>query len=128
MKRVLLIVLAAAFLAAGIPVFADYNRDATVKAMRDNLAGLQKAKAASASGDFYAAADGLMMIAKGALTLAPMDPPKGSKEEWAADQKLLAMAAFKGIGACGNQDKTALDAALNDIGAAMKKGHTAFKG
>ncbi len=48
MKRGLLLVIALAFLVSGIPVFAEYNKDATVKAMRENLAGLMKAKKAAA--------------------------------------------------------------------------------
>jgi hypothetical protein len=64
-KRISDCCLALAFLAASIPVLADYNKDVTVKAMRENYAGLTKAKTA-ANSDFFAAADGLMTIAKNA--------------------------------------------------------------
>jgi len=128
MKKALLLVLAVAFLAASVPVFAEYNKEATVNAMRNNLAGYKKAMGAAATGDYYAAADGLMEIAKDAIMLADMDPPKGSKDEWKATQLALARAAFKAIGACGSADKAAFDAAMGEIGAVMKKGHGTFKG
>lgn len=128
MKKGLMLVIAAAFLIASIPVFADYNKDATVKAMRENYAGLTAAKTAAESADFYSAADGLIVIAKNALLLASMDPPKGSKDEWKAAQQALAKAAFKAIGACGSENKVVLDAALAEIVSAQKKGHASFKG
>ncbi len=128
MKRALVLVVIAAFLVSAASVFAEYNHDATVKAMRENLAGLGKARTAAGTGDFYAAADGLMAIGRNAVMLSAMDPPKGDKAVWEADQKELARAAFKGIGACATADKAVLDAALADIGAAMRKGHGTFRG
>jgi hypothetical protein len=128
MKRGLLLIVALAFLAASIPVFAEYIKDVTVKAMRENYAGLAKAKTAAANSDFFAAADGLMAIAKNALMLSTMDPPKGDQSVWEATQKQLAMAAFKAIGACGNGDKAALDAALSEIVSTQMKGHGTFRG
>lgn len=91
-----------AFLASGVPLFAEYNTDLTLKEMRENYAGLTKAKTAAANGDFFAAADVLMTIAKNAMLLSAMDPPKGDTSTWEATQKQLAQAAFKGIGACGS--------------------------
>ena len=44
MKRVLVLVVLAAFLVSAVSVFAEYNKEATVKAMRENLAGLNKAR------------------------------------------------------------------------------------
>ena len=128
MKRALVLVVMAAFLVSAVSVFADYNKEATVKAMRENGAGLGKAKTAAGTGDYFAAADGLMTIAKNAVMLSAMDPPKGAKAEWEADQKELAKAAFKGIGACAVDNKAGLDAALIDVAAAQKKGHGAFRG
>ena len=128
MKRALVLVVVAAFLVSAVSVFAEYNKEATVKAMRENLAGLSKARAAAGTGDFYAAADGLMAIGKNAVMLSAMDPPKGDKAAWEAGQKELARAAFKGIGACASSDKAVLDAALAEVGAAMRKGHGAFRG
>ncbi len=128
MKRGLLLVIALAFLVSGIPVFAEYNKDATVKAMRENLAGLMKAKKAAAESDFLAAADGLMAIAKNALMLSTMDPPKGDKAVWSETQKQLARAAFKAIGACGTGDKAALEAALSEVTSVQGRGHGMFRG
>jgi hypothetical protein len=120
--------MAAAFLLSAVSAFAEYNKEATVKAMRENLAGLNKARTAAGTGDYYAAADGLMAIGRNAVMLSAMDPPKGDKAAWEATQKELARAVFKGIGACATSDKATLDAALAEIGAAMRKGHGSFRG
>ena len=128
MRRAFLTVLAVIFLVSSVQVFAEYNKEVTVKAMRENFAGFTKAKTGAGTSDFYAAAEGLMVIARNALALSVMDPPKGSKVEWEATQKQLARAAYKAIGACGAGDKAALDAAISEIGATMGKGHGSFKG
>jgi hypothetical protein len=120
--------LAAVFLVSSVQVFAEYNKEVTVKAMRENYAALTKAKTAAGTGDFFAAADGLMTIAKNALMLSVMDPPKGTRDEWAATQKQLAQAAFIGIGACGEGTKAALESALAEVGTVQMKGHGKFKG
>ena len=128
MKKALMMVFAVVFFVSGIEVFADYNKEVTVKAMKENYAAFTKAKAAAGSGDYFAAADGLMTIARNALMLSVMDPPKGSKEDWESLQKQLARAAFKGIGACGEGTKTAVDAAFSEMGSVQMKGHGTFRG
>ncbi len=128
MRKALVLGGAAILLLSAVSAFADYDRDATVKAMRENLAGLSKARTAAGSGDYFAAADGLMAIGRNAVMLSAMEPPKGDKAAWQATQKELAVAAFKGIGACGAQDKAALDAALSEVMATMRKGHGTFRG
>jgi hypothetical protein len=128
MRKAFLAVLMAIFLVSSVQVFAEYNKDMTVKAMRENFSALTKAKTAAGTSDFYAAAEGLMVIARNAVALSAMDPPKGSKADWEAAQKLLARAAYKGIGACGMMDKAGLDAAISEVVAAQMKGHGSFKG
>ncbi len=128
MKRALIVIAAAAFLMSSASLFAEYDREATVKAMRENLAGLTKARTAAGNGDYFAAADGLMAIGRNAVMLSAMDPPKGEKAAWEAAQKELAVAAFKGIGACAARDKAALDAALAEVLSTMRKGHGTFRG
>jgi len=128
MKRALVLIIAVAFVVSAASVFADYNKEATVKAMRENLAGLTKARTAAGTSDFFAAADGLMAIGRNAVMLSAMEPPKGDKAVWEATQKELATVVFKAVGACGAKDKAALDEALTELAAVMRKGHGTFRG
>lgn len=126
MKRALVAVLVLGFLASSA-VFADYNKDVTVKVMRDNLAAFGKLRTAAGSGDFTTAADSLMIVASGSLKLLAMDPPKGQKAEWDQVNKDLVKASLKGVEAAVDRNKAGVDAAVAAVGDAMKKGHSSFR-
>ena len=125
MKKTLVVALILGFLASA--VFADYNKEASAKVMRDNLAAFGKLRSAAGSGDFTTAADSLMAIANGSLKLLAMDPPKGQKAEWEQVNKDLVKAALKGVEAAIEKNKAGVDAALAAVGDAQKKGHTTFR-
>ena len=82
----------------------EYDKDAVVKIMRDNGAAMKAVNEALAAEDFFTAGTKLMDIAQSMLALNAFTPSKGSKEEWDNNHHALAKAAFKGIGACGEED------------------------
>ncbi len=110
-------------------VFAEYNKEEVVKIMRSNGASMGKLKKITGAEekDFFAAAEILMDIAKSMKSLEKMTPKKGSKEEWDKIHSTLIKAAFKGIGACGEEDAEKLGTALGEIGNLIKEGHGIFK-
>ncbi len=108
-------------------VFAEYDKDMVVKAMRANGAAMGELKKAAEAGDFFAAAENLMGIAKNVKSLDAVTPPKGSKEEWDKIHGDLIKSAFKGIGACGEEDKENLNKYIDEIGALIKEGHGMFR-
>ena len=84
-------------------------------------------KKASEDGDFFTAAEKLMEIAKAIKSLDAVTPKKGTKEEWDRIHGDLINAAFRGIGACGEEDSEKLNAAMGEIGAFIKEGHGIFR-
>jgi hypothetical protein len=108
-------------------VFAEYDKDLVVKAMRANGAAMGELKKAAEGKDFFMAAEQLMEIAKNMKSLETMTPKKGSKEDWNKNHNALIKAAFKGIGACGNEDVETLNTYISEIGALIKEGHGMFR-
>lgn len=107
--------------------FAQYDKDLVVGVMRANGALMGEVNKAIGEGDFFTAAVKFMDIAQNMKTLDTVKPKKGSKAEWDAIHGDLINAAFRGIGACGEEDKDAVSAAVGEIGALIKKGHGMFK-
>jgi hypothetical protein len=107
--------------------FAQYDKDLVVGVMRANGALIGEVNRAIDGGDFFTAAVKFMDIAQNMKTLDTVTPKKGSKAEWDAINGALIKAAFRGIGACGEEDKDAVSAAVGEIGALIKKGHGIFK-
>jgi hypothetical protein len=108
-------------------VFAEYDKDMVVKAMKSNGAAMGALQKAAKDGDFFTAAEKLMEIAKNMKSLEKMTPTKGSKEDWDKNHGALIKAAFKGIGACGDEDAEALNKYIGEIGALIKEGHGMFR-
>jgi hypothetical protein len=128
MKRGIALVAALLFLVVLVPTLsAQYNKTLVVEKMRSNGALFGQLNAAVGSGDFYTAALRLMDLAENAKALESADPPKGSKAEWARIYGDLIRAAFRGVGACGEQNAEKLKAEVGAIGALMKEGHTKFR-
>lgn len=121
---VLSLVVAALF---AVQVFAEYDKDLVVKAMQSNGAAMGELKKAVEDKDFFMAAEKLMEIAKNVKSLDAVAPPKGSKEDWDKIHGDLIKAAFKGIGACGDEDAEALNTYIGEIGALIKEGHGMFR-
>ena len=128
MKRGVLILTAAAFLALVVPqAFAQYNRSAVVAQMRASGGLVQEANKAAGSQDFYTAAVKLMALAEGHNALTALAPPKGAEAEWDRIHNDLVAAAFRGIGACGERDAAKLQAEIGRIFALSKEGHDKFR-
>jgi hypothetical protein len=68
-----------------------------------------------------------MTIARNMKSLETVTPLKGKKAEWDSIHNDLIKAAFRGIGACADENKEKVTAAVGEIGALVKKGHTIFR-
>jgi hypothetical protein len=108
-------------------VFAEYDKELVVKLMRANGAAMGALKKAAGAGDFFAAAEQLMEIAKNEKALQEVEPPKGSEDEWDRIHGDIVTAAFKGIGACGEEDAEKLGQYIAEIGALIGEGHGMFR-
>lgn len=110
-----------------VQVLAEYDKDLVVKAMQLNGVAMGELKKATENKDFFMAAEKLMEIAKNMKSLEAMTPTKGSQEDWNTNHGALIKAAFKGIGACGDEDAEALNTYIGEIGALIKEGHRLFR-
>ncbi len=126
-KRFYLVVAVLALLLVTTQVFAQYNRNAVVSVMRSNVRLLGEANAALNAGDFYTTGLKLMELAEGMKTLEQTPPPKGSKAEWNRIHNELIAAAFRGIGACGEEDARKVQAEIANIIALRNEGHRRFR-
>jgi hypothetical protein len=130
MKRhtgVVLLAVAAAFVVFAALAHAEYDKDLVVGVMRDNGALMGELNKAIGEGDFYTAAEKFMAIARNMKSLDAVTPPKGRKTEWDSIHDDVIKAAFRGIGACGEENRQKASAAVGEIGALTKKGHSLFK-
>ena len=73
--------------------------------------------------DYLAAGQALMKLAEGAISVKEFTPPKGSADEWEATWDAFIMAAFKGIGACGEEDENGLNDAIKALKKLNGQGH-----
>ena len=128
MKRSIALVMALLFLVVLVPTLsAQYNKDLVVQKMRSNGALVGQLNAAVGAGDFYTSALRLMDLAQNFKALEATDPPKGAKAEWDRINDDAVQAAFRGVGACGEQDLEQLKAEVAAILALMKEGHGRFR-
>jgi hypothetical protein len=107
--------------------YAEYDKDFVVGVMRSNGALMGELNKAIGEGDYYTAAEKFMSIAQNMKSLEDVTPLKGKKAEWDSIHNDIIKAAFRGIGACADENKQKATAAVNEIGALTKKGHTLFK-
>jgi hypothetical protein len=77
--------------------------------------------------EYFIAAEKLMEIAQNMKSLETITPEKGSKEEWDNIHQDLLKAAFKGIGACAEEDSETLRAYIREISGFIKEGHGIFR-
>lgn len=107
--------------------FAQYNKDAVVTVMRENASLMGELQGAAKKGDFFTAAEKLMGIAKNMKSLETITPKKGGKSEWDRIHGDLIKAAFRGIGACGDEDRKKLESSIAEIERFIKTGHEKFR-
>jgi hypothetical protein len=105
----------------------DYDKDMVREVMKANGKAMGAINEALDADDFFMAATKLMEVAQSMKSLDAVTPPKGSKEEWDGIHGDLVKAAFKGIGACGEEDADKVKQYLGEIGALIKEGHKAFR-
>ena len=126
--RVLLSVgLVVVMMFAASQVFAEYDEAKVKDAMKTAMTAMGELGKAAESKDFYVAAEKLMALAQAFKSLESVTPEKGAKEEWDKNHQTLIKSAFKGIGACGEEDQEKLNAAIAEISGLMKAGHGMFK-
>jgi len=126
-KRFYIVVAVLVLLLVTPQLFAQYNRNAVVSVMRNNVRLLGEVNAALSAGDFYTTALKLMELAEGMKTLEQTPPPGGSKAEWNRIYNELIAAAFRGIGACGEEDTQKVKAEIANIVALQNEGHRRFR-
>jgi hypothetical protein len=107
--------------------YAEYDKVFVVGVMRSNGALLGELNKAVGDGDYYTAAEKFMTIAQNMKSLETVTSLKGKKAEWDSIHKDLIKAALRGIGACADENKEKVTAAVGEIGALVKKGHTIFR-
>ena len=78
-KRVYLIIAVIVLLLSTPQLFAQYNRDAVVSAMRNNVRLLGEINSALNAKDFFTTGVKLMELAEEANSLAKLAPPSGSQ-------------------------------------------------
>ena len=126
-KRFYIVVAVLVLLLVTPQLFAQYNRNAVVSVMRNNVRLLGEVNAALNAGDFYITALKLMELAEGMKTLEQTPPSGGSKAEWNRIYNELIAAAFRGIGACGEEDTQKVKAEIANIVALRNEGHRRFR-
>jgi hypothetical protein len=127
MVKTIIILLVFVLMFVSGQVFAEYNRDVVVNAMRTNGALMGELKSAVAEKNYFDAAEALMGIAQSEKILLSQAPPKGSKAEWDRIHNEIIKAAFRGIGVCGEEDIEQLNMYIVEIGALIKQGHVTFR-
>jgi hypothetical protein len=126
-KRYFFLITVIVFLLITPFLSAQYNRDVVVSAMRDNVRLLGEINAALNAEDFYTAGVKLMEMAEASNTLARMDPPRGSGAEWKRIHEASRAAAFRAVGACGEEDTAKVQAEIANLVALRNEGHGLFK-
>ncbi len=112
-----------------IQVLADqeYDSEMVIQVMNQSTAFWEQFNNAIEEQDYFTAAVSLMGIAKAIKSLESMIPAKGSKEDWDEIHQDLIKTAFKGIGACGDEDAKEVRAYGDQIRLLMQMGHKLFQ-
>ncbi len=105
------------------------ERETIMEAMSQATDFWREFNQAVAKQDFFMAAEGLMGLAKTMKSLEFMLPEQGqgSQEDWDEIHQAIIKAAFKGIGACGDEDLRKLQTYGEEIRLLMNMGHTLFR-
>jgi hypothetical protein len=108
-------------------VFAEYDQAAVKQAMQTNVGLLGEVTKAVKAKDFFTVAEKLMEIAKVFKSLKAITPVKASKEDWDRIHGQMIKAAFRGIGACADEDVDKLNAAIAELLKYRGEGHGMFR-
>jgi hypothetical protein len=106
---------------------ANHNQDLVEKETRSNAYLIGQINAAIVAKDFYTAAVWLTELAQNFKAIDGTDPAKGSKTEWKRIHADIISAAFRGVGACGEQDLQKLKAEVAAIIALNKEKRSKFR-
>jgi hypothetical protein len=126
-KKLVLLIVLAAFLLSGLSVYAEYDREKVVSVMRANVRLLGEAKKAAGAKNYFAAAESLMELAQGMYSIRENGPPKGEAARWRKTIDDVVKAAFTGIGAAGSKDDAGLNASIAELGRLGGVGHGIFR-
>ena len=107
--------------------YAEYDQNKVKNVMRNNIQLMRAIGKAAGSEDFQAAGESLMMLAQGMISIQKYTPNRGTQADWDNTMDAFINAAFKGIGASGNKDIDALDAAFIELKNLNSQGHKDHK-
>ena len=126
MKRKGLVVVAATVLLLSLAAalgFAEYDKAAMQKVMQNNVANLPKLTAAANAGNFMEAAGYLISMSQGMYSIKDYEPVKGEDAHFKATVEDFLKSAFRGLAACADGNKEALQAAIAKMVADRNEGH-----
>ena len=103
------------------------DHEKIVEAMHKNQELMGQLGQAVKAEEYFIAAETFMEIAKIMKSLETITPEKGFKEEWDNIHQDLIKAAFKGIGACAEEDSETIKAYIREISGLIKEGHGIFR-
>ena len=128
-RKAVVVALAALVVAAALPTaaFAQYEKDAVVTVMKNNVVQLGAARDAAGKGDFIVAGVALADIARSMHSIKRFVPNKGDKASWDRTIDTVVLAALKGAGAAAANDKAGVDAAVAELRRLNAMGHAAHK-
>ena len=110
-----------------VSAYQGDDREMIVQAMRQSSDFMRQFNEAVKEQDYFTAAESLMGIAKAMKSLEFIIPEKGSEEDWDEIHQDLIKAAFKGIGACADEDVKTVRGYGDEIRLLMQMGHKLFR-
>lgn len=116
------------FLLLGIATtFGEYNKDQVVSVMRENRTLVGQLQSALKESRFADAEKAFYRFAELNASIQPYTPPKGDKKEWDRVLGAFVGAAVRGGVASRSRDAVKADAALKELLALNKEGHSLFR-
>ena len=125
-RRVVLLVLILLIMIS-FSAFAEYDSNNVKNIMRANIQLMGNIGEAIETEDFEAAADSLMELAQGMISIKEYTPYRGSQESWDDIYDGFINAVFIGIGACGTKDIDLLEEVFGELRKFNSDGHSAHK-
>ncbi|MCK5673940.1 MAG: hypothetical protein KAH95_11225 [Spirochaetales bacterium] len=125
-RRVVFLVLIISLIAS-FSAFAEYDGNNVKNVMRANIQLMGNIGKAIETEDFEAAADSLMELAQGMISIRDYSPNRGTQDSWDDIFDGFINTAFIGIGACGTKDIDLLEEAFGELRKFNSDGHSAHK-